>query len=106
MIVKYTKLKSENLISFLEPEVFIAKKGHIVYENNCATFATFVVRHLIHTKEPGRTLGNLETIFIDGKRITQSFFPIGGTTAVSERKSNRIARSGKYFDIAIDCICN
>jgi len=94
MILKYTKLKSKNLISFLEPRVTISKQGKTIFKDKNTT----ILRHLMST--PGTILGNLETIIINSKIVSQSFFPIGGITAISEWKFRKYAKSGQYFDIS------
>ena len=93
MIVKYTKLKSKNLIVFIDPKVAISNEGNVIFTNNYTT----KIRHMIHV--PGKTLGYLDTIIVNKDILEQSFFPLAGVSAMVDRQPKTKIAEGQHFGI-------
>jgi len=92
--VIYSYNKRKNLVVFFSP-VKISKIGTVVIDQN----PIIEVRHLIHQENGIETLGYLDTIYIENKRISQLFFPIGKTVGISRRSGSTDLKSGKVFRI-------
>lgn len=103
--VVYSYDKTHNLIVFLAPIVSVSKTGHVIFTNEGLFTDVVETRHLIHdrgygtnTMGKGKTLGYLDTVFVNNKRISQRFFPLNGITAISERKDKDTLRKGQSFN--------
>lgn len=99
-IVNYTYDKNKNLIVFLKPEVTVSKLGNLIFGKTGLLVNVEHIRHLVHTKKPGITLGYLNTVLVNNKRISQSFFPLAGVVAISERSSKEKQKkeNGQFFE--------